>query len=66
MRVTTILQCDIEGSTRLARALGDENWADLLSRYGHIADALVRRLSAAGEAFRFRRRLGIMAHRSCQ
>jgi class 3 adenylate cyclase len=39
--VTTILQCDVEGSTRLARELGDESWADLLGRYGRIADLAV-------------------------
>src|SRR5439155_25082172 len=42
--VTTILQCDVESrraspesSTRRARELGDESWADLLSRYSPLA-----------------------------
>ena len=39
--VTTILQCDIEGSTRLAGELGDESWADLLGHYGRLADLAV-------------------------
>lgn len=39
--VTTILQCDVESSTRLARELGDESWADLLGRYSRIADLAV-------------------------
>jgi class 3 adenylate cyclase len=39
--VTTILQCDIEGSTLLARQLGDERWADLLARYGQLAELAV-------------------------
>jgi len=30
-----------ESSTRLARELGDESWADLLSRYSRIADLAV-------------------------
>ncbi len=37
----TILQCDVEGSTTLARELGDEQWADLLARYGRITDLAV-------------------------
>ncbi|MGH7374112.1 MAG: adenylate/guanylate cyclase domain-containing protein [Candidatus Rokuibacteriota bacterium] len=39
--VMTILQCDVEGSTTLARELGDERWADLLARYGRITDLAV-------------------------
>ncbi len=39
--VMAILQCDVEGSTALARDLGDERWADLLARYGRIADLAV-------------------------
>lgn len=39
--VMAILQCDIEGSTVLARELGDERWADLLARYDRIADLAV-------------------------
>jgi class 3 adenylate cyclase len=35
--VRAILQCDIEGSTPLARRLGDERWADLLAEYGRLA-----------------------------
>ena len=35
--VRAILQCDIEGSTPLARRLGDETWADLLVEYGRRA-----------------------------
>lgn len=35
-RVRAILQCDIEGSTPLARRLGDERWADLLAEYGRL------------------------------
>jgi class 3 adenylate cyclase len=39
--VTTILQCDIEGSTVLAHRLGDERWADLLAHYGQIVELAV-------------------------
>jgi class 3 adenylate cyclase len=39
--VMTILHCDIEGSTVLARELGDERWADLLARYGQIVEIAV-------------------------
>ncbi len=39
--VTTILHCDIEGSTVLARELGDERWSDLLARYGQVAELAV-------------------------
>jgi class 3 adenylate cyclase len=39
--VTTILQCDIEGSTLLAREMGDERWADLLARYEQMAELAV-------------------------
>jgi class 3 adenylate cyclase len=35
--VRAILQCDIEGSTALARRLGDERWADLLAEYSRLA-----------------------------
>ena len=35
--VRAILQCDIEGSTALARRLKDERWADLLAEYGRLA-----------------------------
>jgi len=35
--VMTILHCDVEGSTRLARDLGDEGWADVLARYEHAS-----------------------------
>jgi class 3 adenylate cyclase len=39
--VTTILHCDIEDSTLLAHELGDERWADLLARYGQVAERAV-------------------------
>ena len=39
--VMTILHCDIEGSTLLARELGDERWADLLARYGQMVELAV-------------------------
>lgn len=39
--VTTILQCDIEGSTLLAHELADERWADLLARYGQVTEVAV-------------------------
>jgi class 3 adenylate cyclase len=39
--VTTILHCDIEGSTLLARQLGDERWADLLAHYDHVAEVAI-------------------------
>jgi class 3 adenylate cyclase len=39
--VRAILQTDIEGSTALARDLGDERWADLLQRYGQLAGITV-------------------------
>jgi len=39
--VMTILQCDMEGSTTLARELGDERWADLLARYARMTDLAV-------------------------
>jgi class 3 adenylate cyclase len=35
--VRAILQCDIEGSTALARRLEDERWADVLAEYGRLA-----------------------------
>jgi class 3 adenylate cyclase len=34
--VRAILQCDIEGSTALARRLEDERWADVLAEYGRL------------------------------
>ena len=40
-RVRAILQCDIEGSTVLARRLDDERWADLLAEYGRLAEQAV-------------------------
>ncbi len=39
--VMAILQCDVEGSTALARELGDRRWADLLTGYGRVADLAV-------------------------
>jgi class 3 adenylate cyclase len=39
--VMTILQCDVEGSTVLARKLGDEQWTDLLARYGRLSDLTI-------------------------
>jgi class 3 adenylate cyclase len=39
--VMTILQCDIEGSTVLAREVDDEHWADLLDRYRRLAEVAV-------------------------
>jgi class 3 adenylate cyclase len=39
--VMAILQCDVEGSTTVARDLGNERWADLLARYGRMADLAV-------------------------
>jgi len=39
--VRAILQCDIEGSTALARRLGDERWADLLADYSGVAGRAV-------------------------
>jgi class 3 adenylate cyclase/pimeloyl-ACP methyl ester carboxylesterase len=39
--VRAILLCDLEGSTKLARALGDERWTDLLTAYGDAADGAV-------------------------
>ena len=39
--VRAILLTDIEGSTALARDLGDERWADLLERYDRIAGIAV-------------------------
>jgi class 3 adenylate cyclase len=39
--VMTILQCDVEGSTVLARELGDERWTDLLGRYGQLTDLAI-------------------------
>ena len=39
--VRTILQADIEGSTKIADALGDERWADLLAHYGEKAELAV-------------------------
>src|SRR5262249_52337141 len=39
--VRAILHCDIEGSTPLARRLGDTRWADLLAAYGAAADLAV-------------------------
>jgi class 3 adenylate cyclase len=35
------LQADIEGSTKIADALGDERWADLLAHYGEKAELAV-------------------------
>jgi class 3 adenylate cyclase len=40
-RVRAILHCDIEGSTPLARRLGDERWADLLAEYGRLGEHAV-------------------------
>jgi class 3 adenylate cyclase len=39
--VRAILLCDLEGSTKLAHALGDERWADLLGEYGDTAERAV-------------------------
>ena len=39
--VRAILLCDLEGSTKLARTLGDERWTDLLTAYGDVADRAV-------------------------
>jgi class 3 adenylate cyclase len=39
--VRAILLCDLEGSTKLARSLGDERWTDLLTAYGDAADRAV-------------------------
>ena len=39
--VRAILLCDLEGSTKLARTLGDERWTDLLTTYGDAADRAV-------------------------
>jgi len=39
--VRAILQCDIEGSTALARQLEDERWADLLAEYGRLGGQAV-------------------------
>jgi class 3 adenylate cyclase len=39
--VRAILLCDLEGSTELARTLGDEGWNDLLTAYGQAADRAV-------------------------
>jgi class 3 adenylate cyclase len=39
--VRAILLCDLEGSTELARTLGDERWTDLLTAYGDAADRAV-------------------------
>jgi class 3 adenylate cyclase len=39
--VRAILQCDIEGSTALARQLADERWADLLAEYGRLGGQAV-------------------------
>jgi pimeloyl-ACP methyl ester carboxylesterase len=39
--VRAILQCDIEESTRLARRVGDESWADLLIEYGRRTELAV-------------------------
>jgi class 3 adenylate cyclase len=39
--VRAVLQCDIEGSTELARQAGDERWADLLEEYGRRAEAAI-------------------------
>jgi len=36
--VRAILLCDLEGSTELARKLGDQRWADLLGAYGELAN----------------------------
>jgi class 3 adenylate cyclase len=40
-RVRAILECDIEGSTALARRLEDERWADLLAEYGRLGEQAV-------------------------
>ena len=39
--VRAILQCDIEGSTPLARELGNERWADVLTAYHRRAGVAV-------------------------
>lgn len=39
--VRAILLCDLEGSTKLARTLGDERWTDVLTAYGDAADRAV-------------------------
>jgi len=39
--VRAILLCDLEGSTSLARTLGDERWTDLLTAYGDAAERAV-------------------------
>jgi class 3 adenylate cyclase len=39
--VRAILLCDLEGSTKLARTLGDARWADLLAAYGAAVDRAV-------------------------
>ena len=39
--VRAILHCDIEGSTPLARRLGDARWADLLAAYGAAAERAI-------------------------
>jgi pimeloyl-ACP methyl ester carboxylesterase len=39
--VMAILQTDIEGSTSLARELGDERWSDLLGEYTHRSEVAI-------------------------
>jgi class 3 adenylate cyclase len=39
--VRAILLCDLEGSTKLARTIGDQRWTDLLAAYGDAADRAV-------------------------
>jgi pimeloyl-ACP methyl ester carboxylesterase/class 3 adenylate cyclase len=39
--VRAILHCDIEGSTPLARKLGNTRWADLLAAYGTVAEVAI-------------------------
>lgn len=40
--VRAILLCDLEGSTKLVRTIGDERWTDLLTAYGDAADRAVK------------------------
>lgn len=39
--VRAILLCDLEGSTTMARTIGDERWTDLLAAYGDAAERAV-------------------------
>jgi class 3 adenylate cyclase len=39
--VRAILLCDLEGSTKLVRTIGDERWTDLLAAYADAADRAV-------------------------